>query len=171
MTMLRSYQDRERLESVAEFPKATVPEEESAPAPRIKIRVRFDYRGLPRPARFFFGGRGAKEVAEELRQQQANMWRHVPIQGVKIEDIEFLELYTVYDDLEETHAVYAPVELRATIDTLGDMLRFAIREEFRRVEFIDPESLTLTNRDLERLFFKFGETLQQRLKEQQHELR
>ncbi len=165
--MLRSYRDTERLESVAEFPKTIIPAEEKPPTVKIKIRVRFDYCGLPRPARFFFGGRGAKEVAEEIRQQQANMWRHVPIQGVHIEDIEFFELYTVFDEVEETHAVYAPVELRATIDSLEDLLRFVIRDEFRRVEFIEPEQLNLINRDLERLFFKFGEALQQRLKEQE----
>jgi hypothetical protein len=165
--MLRSYRDIERSESIAEFPKTIPPEQEAPPASKIKIRVRFDYRGLPRPARFFFGGRGAKEVAEELRQQQANMWRHVPIQGVHIEDIEFFELYTVYDEVEETNAAFAPVELRATIDSLEDLMRFVSRDEFRRVEFIEPEQLHLTNRDLERLFFKFGETLQQRLKEQE----
>lgn len=169
--MLRSYRDTEHLEGIAEFPKTAVPEEKISPAPRIKIRIRFDYRGLPRPARFFFGGRGAKEVAEELRQQQVSVWRNIPLQGVRIEDIELLELYMVYDDLEETHVAYAPVELRATIDSLGDMLRFVSRDEFRRVEIIEPENLNLTNRDLERLFFKFGEILQQRLKEQEHEPR
>ncbi|MGB4444467.1 MAG: hypothetical protein WBJ12_00495 [Dethiobacteria bacterium] len=167
-TMRRSYPDMERpQQGVAEFPKAATPAEEASPAPKIKIRIRFDYRGLPRPPRFFFGGKGAKEVAEEIRQQQANMWRHVPIQGVQIEDLEFFELYSVYDEIEETLAVYAPVELRAAIDSLEDILRFVCRDEFRRVEFIEPAQLNLSNRDLERLFFKFGETLQQRLKEQE----
>lgn len=169
--MLRSYRDTEFSDSIAEFPGTAVTEQEEPQASKIKIRVRFDYRGLPRPARFFFGGRGAKEVAEELRQQQANMWRHVPLQGVHIEDIEYFELYTVYDEIEETHAAYAPVELRATVDSLGDILRFVCRSEFRRVEIIEPERLHLSNRDLERLFFKFGETLQLNLKEQEQERR
>ncbi len=169
--MLRSYRDTELSNSVAEFPGPSLPEQEEPRVSKIKIRVRFDYRGLPRPARFFFGGRGAKEVAEELRQQQSNMWRHVPLQGVLIEDIEFFELYTVYDEIEETHAAFAPVELRATVDSLGDILRFVCRSEFRRVEIMEPERLHLSNRDLERLFFKFGETLQQSLKEQEQERR
>lgn len=166
--MLRSYRDAEHPESVAEFPQTIIPAEEEKPAAaKIKIKVRFDYRALPRPPRFFFGGKGAKEVAEELRQQQANMWRNVPIQGVQIEDIEYFELYTVYDDIEETHVAYAPVELRATLDSLEDILRFVSRDEFRRVEFLEPERLNLTNRDLERLFFQFGETIQRRLQEQE----
>lgn len=165
--MLRSYRDPERHESIAEFPKTIAPAEEKPPAEKIRVRVRFDYCGLPRPARFFFGGKGAKEVAEEIRQQQANMWRNVPIQGVHIEDIEFFEIYTVYDEIEETQVAYAPVELRATIDSLEELLRFVSRDEFRRVEFIEPEQLNLTKRELERLFFKFGETLQQKLKERE----
>ncbi len=167
--MLRSYPDTEsQPEQAAEFLAATSPvEEKSSPASKIRIRVRFDYRGLPRPARFFFGGKGAREVAEEIREQQSNMWRYVPIQGVKIEDLEFIELYSVYDDNEEALAVYAPVELSATLDSLEDVLRFVCRDEFRRVEFVEPVQANLTGRDLERLFFRFGETLQQKLREQE----
>lgn len=167
--MLRSYPDREHpQEKAAEFPTAAAPlEKESSPAAKIKIRVRFDYRGLPRPARFFFGGKGAREVAEEIREQQSNMWRYVPIQGVKVEDLEYVELYSVYDENEETLAVYAPVELSATLDSLEDVLRFVCRDEFRRVELIEPVQMNLTGRDLERLLFRFGETLQQKLKEQE----
>ncbi len=164
--MLRSYRDPERLESITEFPKTIAPEPEPPATPKIKIRVRFDYHALPRPAHFFFGGKKARDLAEEKRQQQANMWRHVPIQGVQIDDIEFCDLYTVYDEAEETDAAYAPVELRATVDSLEDLLRFVSRDEFRRLEFIEPEDLYLGSRDLERLFFKIGETIQHRLKEQ-----
>lgn len=163
--MLRSYPDTEYSQkSVTGLPAKAPPEEKAAAADKIRIRVRFDYRGLPRPARFFFGGKGAREVAEEIRQQQANMWRYVPIQGVKVEDLEFVDLYSVYDENEETLAVYAPVELKATLDSLEDVLRFVCRDEFRRVEFIEPVQLNLSSRDLERLFFRFGETIQQRLR-------
>lgn len=165
-TMLRSYPDTEiTRQNVTEL-LADSPLEPS-PAVKFTVRVRFDYRGLPRPARFFFGGKGAKEVAEEIRQQQANMWRHVPIQGVKIEDLEFVELYSVYDEIEETLAVYAPVEMRATLDSLEDILRFVCRTEFRRVEFIEPARISLTNQDLEKLFFRFGEMLQKSIRDQE----
>ena len=109
----------------------------------------------------------AREVAEEIRQQQSNMWRYVPIQGVKVEDLEFIELYSVYDENEETLAVYAPVELSATLDSLEEVLRFVCSEEFRRMEFVEPAWMKLTDRDLERLFFRVGEMLQQKLKEQE----
>lgn len=166
--MLHSFPDLEQpRRNMSEIVAAASPVEEAHPETKIKIRVRFDYRGLPRPPRFFFGGKGAKEVAEEIRQQQANMWRHVPIQGVKIEDLEFIELYSVYDEIEETMAFYAPVEMGVTIDSLEDILRFVGRSEFRRVEFIEPSRVSLSNRDLEKLFYRFGEMLQQNLQDQE----
>lgn len=162
--MLRSSLDLERRETVSEFPKSL---EQVDLAQKIKIKVRFDYRGSPRPARFFIGGKGSREVAEELRQQQANVWRNVPIQGVRIDDLEFLDLYSVYEETEQSSISYAPLELKVTVDTLEDCYRFVSKDEFRRMEIIEPAQLNLSSRELERLFFKFAEILKQRLREQE----
>jgi hypothetical protein len=160
--MLRSQLESERKETIPEYPKSIEPAETAS---KIKIKVRFDYRGLPRPARFFFGGKGSREVAEELRQQQAAMWRNVPLQGVSVEEVEFMDLYTVYDEAEEELITYAPMELKVLIDSLEDCLRFVTKDEFRRVEILDPPQLTLRGRDLERILYRFGESLQRKLKE------
>ncbi|MEW5784867.1 MAG: hypothetical protein AB1767_07325 [Bacillota bacterium] len=162
--MLRSNLDLERRETVSEFPKSL---EQVDLAQKIKVKVRFDYKGLPRPARFFIGGKGSKEVAEELRQQQANVWRNVPMQGVRIDDLELMELYSVYDEMEQSTISYAPLELKVTVDTLEDCLRFVSKDEFRRMEIIEPVQLNLCGRELERLFFKFAEIQKQRLREQE----
>ena len=55
---------------------------------RLKFRVRFDYKGKPRPARFFFGGKRTENVAQELRDQQVALWKNVPLQGINIENID-----------------------------------------------------------------------------------
>ena len=162
--MLRSNLETELRENVSEFPKTVEPVEAAA---KIKINVRLDYRGQPRPARFFFGGRSSKEVAEELRQQQAAMWRNIPIQGVRIDDIEFFEIYSVFDESDEDVINYAPMELKVTVDSLEECLRFVSRDEFRRIEFLEPAQLSLSNRELERILYKFGETIRLRLKEQE----
>ncbi len=158
--MLRSQQETEHLDLVSEFPRSI---EQVDLKKIIKIKVRFDYKGIPRPARFFFGGKGSREVAEELRHQQAQMWRNIPIQGVRIDDTEYYELYTVFDQGEEELMTYAPMIVKATISSLEDCLRFVSREEFRCVELLEPSHLTLSSSDLERIFFKFGETLQRKL--------
>jgi hypothetical protein len=162
--MIRSQKEMECLETVSEFPRSI---EQVEAKRKIIIRVRFDYKGTPRPARFFFGGKGSREAAEELRQREAAMWRNVPIQGVRIEDIQYFELYTVFDQNEEDFITYAPMEVRANVDTLEDCLRFVIREEFRCVELIEPAQVTLSSVDLERIFFKFSEKLQLKLNEQE----
>lgn len=164
--MLRSQLDPERKEIAAALPGTAETVETAA---KIRVRVRFDYRGLPRPARFFFGGKGSREVAEDLRQKQAAMWRNVPLQGVRIEDIEYLELYQVFEESEEGLITYAPVEIKVTVDTLEDCLRFVNRDEFRRIEILEPSRITLSNHDLERIFFKVGETIRQRLAAKQEQ--
>ncbi|NMA92846.1 MAG: hypothetical protein GX973_07000 [Firmicutes bacterium] len=134
---------------------------------KIRVRIRFDYRGTPRPARFFFGGKGTKEVAEERREQQATMWRNVPLQGIRVEDIAFLELYSVYEDEEEGEITYAPLELLISLDSLEDSLQFISRDEFKCLEVIEPDRVNLTGRELERILYRFSVTLQHKLQERE----
>ncbi len=162
--MFRSHLETERRErdTVSEFPKSV---EQVEVSKKIKVKVRFDYKGLPRQAKFFFGGKSSREVAEEIRQQQAGAWRNVPIQGVRIDDVDYFELYSVYDEVEEAMVTYAPLEIKATLDSLDDCLRFVSKEEYRRMQIIEPSSINLDSRDLERIFFRFNETLQQKLRD------
>ena len=44
-----------------------------------------------------------------------------------------------------------PPELVVSADSLEDLLRFIIREEFRRIEILEPASILLNNREIERL--------------------
>lgn len=140
-------------------------EDKTAPAAntRIKARVRFDYRGKARPSRFFFGGKTTEEVAGELRQQQAALWRNVPLQGVIVENIEVGEIYSVYDDEAEDQVAYAPMELELTAESLDDLVRFAVREEFRRLQILEPERLALPRHDMERIFFQVHEQVKTQL--------
>lgn len=161
--MLRSYLETEQRGREHDYP---LNGESAAKNEKIKVRIRLDYRGLPRPARFFFGGRGSKDVAEEMRQKHASLWRNIPLQGVRIDDIEYLELYTVYDEREETRITYAPIELKLTVDSLEECVRFICRGEFRRIEFLEPLQVSLNNYTLERLFYQFGIKFQEHLQEQ-----
>ena len=136
---------------------------------KIRLKIRFDYQGIPRPARFFFGGKGSREIAEEMREQQAALWRNVPMQGVRIEDVKYCDLYTIFERAEEADLVYAPLVLVVTVDCIEDCLRFICRDEFKRMEIIEPPSLTLNNQELERLLYRFSETVQQQRWRDRHE--
>ncbi len=125
----------------------------------IKFRVRFDYRGKPKPARFFFGGRKTEDVAQEIREQQVTLWRNLPLQGIYVEGIDLGEIYNLYDEDLDDEVAYAPLELIVLADTLEDLLRFIMRDEFRRIEIMEPSTLTLKSKDVEKLLFRINEIM------------
>jgi len=127
--------------------------EEKVPQ-KIRARIRFDYKGKARPARFLFGGKRTEEAAEELRDKQAALWRNVPVQGIFIERIDLGEIYTVYDEDIEDEVAYAPLELDVTADALSYLVRFAVREEFRRLLILEPPAVKLSLQEMEQLFFE-----------------
>nr|WP_072869314.1 hypothetical protein [Desulfofundulus thermosubterraneus] len=124
----------------------------------IKAKVRLDFKGVGRPGRLFFGGKSTDKAAEEAREQQLALLRNVPIQGIHIEDVDLsLDVYTVYDDVNNQEVAYAPVVLQLTADTLEDLVRFVARDEFRKIEIIAPGSLSLNKYEIERLMFRIFE--------------
>ncbi len=133
------------------------------PNSKLKFKVRFDYKGKPKPARFFFGGKKTESVAHDYREQQVQLWRNVPLQGISVENMDLGEIYSVYDEESNEEIAYAPLELAVNADSLEDLLRFIIREEFRRIEILEPTSILLTNKEIERLLFKINEHLQNRM--------
>ncbi|MBS4023059.1 MAG: hypothetical protein KGZ79_11685 [Dethiobacter sp.] len=136
-----------------------IQEEKVMQITRIRAKVRFDYRGKPRPSRFFFGGKSTEEVAGELRYQQAALWRNVPIQGVLVENIELGEIYTVFDEEVDDDVAFAPLELDVVADCLENLVLFAAREEFRRLQIREPERIVMPRQEMERIFFQMHEQI------------
>lgn len=127
---------------------------------RILAKIRLDFKGINKPGKLFFGGRNTEKVAEEAREQSVAMFRNIPMQGVTIEDIDMsIDVYTVYDDINNTDVAYAPVLLVISADTLQDVLRFVVRDEFRKIEILEPPGIQLTKQDIERLFFRMSEEM------------
>ncbi|HHW42953.1 MAG TPA: hypothetical protein GXX25_03925 [Desulfotomaculum sp.] len=124
----------------------------------IRAKVRLDFKGVGRPGRLFFGGKSTEKAAEEMREQQAAMLRNIPVQGIHILDVDLsLELYTIYDDVNNQEVAYAPAVLELIADTIEDPVRFAAREEFRKIEIISPAAISLQKVELERLMFRVAE--------------
>ena len=124
----------------------------------VRVRIRLDYKGLQKPGKFFFGGKDTEEVAEETREQQVNMLRNVPLQGITIEEVDMSgDVYTVFDELVNAQVAYAPVILTVRADSLEDVVRFIARDEFRKVEVLEPESIDMNRTDIERILFRVSE--------------
>jgi len=136
--------------------------EEEKPA-KLTFKIRFDYRGNPRPARFFFGRKKTEAVAEEIREQQIALWRNMPLQGIQVESIDLGEIYSLYDEHKDEDVAFAPLEIRVRADTIEDILRFVLREEFRKIEILEPPSIKLSSKEAERFLFKVYDLHRERL--------
>jgi hypothetical protein len=121
------------------------------------MRVRFDYAGKVKSSKLW-GGKSLEQVAEEIRQQKMALIRNVPIQGIHIEDVDMgLEVYSILDDITGKPVSYAPVLIVFSADTIEDAIKFTMNEEFRTIEVLQPDEISLTRVDIERLLYKVGQ--------------
>lgn len=125
---------------------------------KLRLRVRFDYAGKGKAG--LFGGKNSADIAEATRQQQASLSRNVPIQGIVVEDIDMSqEVYTIHDEVSDKTVSFAPVNIIFSADSIEDAIRFTMKEEFRKVEVLEPEELNLSRLDMERIFLRVNEEL------------
>ena len=133
----------------------------------VRVRVRVDYSGESRNGRFFFGGKSKEQMAETMRQQQVALLKNVPLQGILIEDVDLsIDVYSVTEkDGRRKHEVaFAPIILTLRIENLDDLLPLLLKPEFRKIDFLSPENVTLHRLDMERLLFRLSQTFQQEIK-------
>ena len=120
---------------------------------KLKLKVRFDYKGWAKQNRFPFKSKSVEEVAEQTRDQQVALLRNVPVQGIRIHDIIMGgEVYTVYDEIRGGSVGYAPVWIEFTADSIEDAVHFIMKEEFRKVEIVEPDQLILNKIEIGALF-------------------
>lgn len=133
----------------------------------VRVRIRLDYPGEARNGRFFFGGKSKEQMAEAIREQQVALLRNVPFQGVTIEDVDLnQDIYVVSEgEGRHTHEIaYAPIILGLRVENLDDLLPLLMKPEFRKIEFLSPETISLHRLDMERLFFRISQSFQQEVK-------
>lgn len=128
----------------------------------ILIKVRLDFKGTGKQGRFLFGGKPTDRAAEEAREQQIAIFRNVPMQGMQIIDIDVsADVYTVYDDINNSDTAYAPLILTIRADSLENIIRFITRDDFRKIEILDPAFISMNHTEIERLLFKVHEEMQE----------
>jgi len=126
----------------------------------LRAKIRLDYKGEGKPGKFLFGGKHVDEVAEEIREQKVALLRNVPTQGIQIEDIDMSsEVYVVRDEVSGSPVAYAPVQITVVADSLEDLSRFIVTNEFRKIEILEPEQIYYNRLDLERFLFKISQEI------------
>ena len=126
----------------------------------VRARLRFDFKGTAKQTRLFFGNKSPQEAAAENRQRQLVALENVPIQGISITEIfGDGEIYTIVDPITGEDVAYAPVELTVEADSIEDLVRFAFREEFRKIDILEPKEMLLTHYDAEKMLYQVGEEM------------
>lgn len=126
----------------------------------VKARVRLDYRGRTQPYRLFVGAKRAAEVAAENREREVGLLRNLPLQGIRVLEVDASpEIYEVHDVVAGEDVAYAPVIIDLEADSIEDLVRFILREEFRKIEVLEPEELLLSQHDTERFLYRMGEEM------------
>jgi hypothetical protein len=133
----------------------------------IRVRIRLDYRGEKSNGQFFFGGKTKEQVAELVRERQVTMLRNVPLQGVVLEDVDLsLEVYSV-DEITGRRlqdVAYAPVLLTLRLENIEDLLPLLLKPEFRKIEVLSPDSVTIYRMDLERTLYRLSQVFSEERK-------
>ena len=133
----------------------------------IRVKIRLDFKGEGKSGRFLFGGKSREEIAEQVREQEVALLRNVPLQGIFLEEIDLsMDLYIVSesDGRKKREVAYAPVILTLRLENLDELLPLVLKPEFRRIEFLSPETLSIHRLDVERLFFRLSQSLQDEIK-------
>lgn len=124
----------------------------------IRVKIRLDFKGTGKQSKFFFGSKSIEKLAEEAREHNVSVFRNIPLQGIKIIDIDMgTDVYTVYDDVNNTESAFAPVILDVVADSVEDILKLIAREDFRKIEVTSPAMINLNKFDVERLLFRVAE--------------
>lgn len=127
---------------------------------RIKAKLRLDYKSSGKGGRAFFGKKSVEQLAEELRQNKVSLMRNVPVQGIYIEDLDMSqEVYSVADEITGKTVAYAPVIITFYADSMEDAVTFAMKDEFRTVQILEPDEINLSSLNIEKLLFKINSEL------------
>lgn len=124
----------------------------------LRVKVRLDFYITCKGKKLFFGNNNIEQQAEENRDRQVALIRNVPIQGIFFEDVDTnSEVFILRDEMTGQETAFAPVLITLRADSLEDLLRFIMRDEFRKIEVLEPEQFLLNRFELERLFFRIHE--------------
>jgi hypothetical protein len=120
----------------------------------ILAKIRFDYPGRAKSGKLF-GNKNIEQLADDNRQQKVAKMRNVPMQGIRIDDIDMSQdIYTLVDDITGTRVAYAPVVITLVADRIDELVQFAVMEDFRTIEIIEPGELLLAKDEIEKLIFR-----------------
>ncbi|NLW47472.1 MAG: hypothetical protein GXY86_09065 [Firmicutes bacterium] len=124
----------------------------------VRAKIRLDFKAEAGGRKFFWQRDNLSEVAKRVRSRQVSLLSNLPFQGISVEDFNTdRDVYVLSDVENRKETAYAPLELVVEADSVEDLMEFTLREEFRKIKILEPDHISLSNGDLERLIFKVNE--------------
>jgi hypothetical protein len=124
----------------------------------VKAKIRLDFKAEGGGRKFFWQRRNLPEIAKKVRSRQVSLLSNLPFQGLSVKDLNVeRDVYILSDEESRKEIAYAPLELIVEADSIEDLMQFTLREEFRKIKILEPDQISLSNGDLERLIFKVNE--------------
>lgn len=125
----------------------------------LRAKIRFDFQASADEEQHFFWQRpDLVKIAKEKRAKQVSLLRNLPFQGLSVADLNTdQEAYLVPEDDDHPETAYAPIELLVEADSIEDLMKLTLREEFRKIKVIEPVELYMKNSDVEKFLFKVNE--------------
>lgn len=134
----------------------------------VKAKIRLDFKAEVGGRKFFWKRDNLQEIAKTLRSRQVSLLRNFPFQGLNVEDLNVdQEVYLAPDGASCKETAYAPVELVVEADSIEDLMKLTLREEFRKIKVLEPNQISLSNGDVERLLFRVNEEYRDEVADQQ----
>jgi len=132
----------------------------------LKARIRFDFKAEAPSSHFFWRRHDLREAAKKIRNQKVALLRNLPLQGVNVQGLELdYEVYLVPGEGHNGDAAYAPAELVVEADSPEDLIKLTLKEEFRKIRVLEPQELSLSHNEMERLIFKMSEEYRNEISE------
>ncbi|MDA8337467.1 MAG: hypothetical protein M0Z41_21185 [Peptococcaceae bacterium] len=123
---------------------------------KIRVRLRLDIKENKRKTRL--SRSSVEKRVGYRRDEQVISLQYNAFQGVEIEDIDSSgDVYLVDDQQTKTETAYAPLTIVMKITSLHDALPFIIRDDFRKIEVLEPADYWVNGREIETLFFRMSE--------------
>ncbi|KUO66378.1 MAG: hypothetical protein APF84_18310 [Gracilibacter sp. BRH_c7a] len=123
---------------------------------KLRLQIRLDYKAEERSGRFLFGSKTNQAMAETVREQQINLLKNIPLQGIDLQDFDSsMEVYVITEEKNRRtrEVAYAPLILTLKADNIQDVIPFLLRPEFKKIEILGPESINISKQEMERLMF------------------
>lgn len=134
---------------------------------KMRFRIRMDFRAEEKSGRFFFGGKTSEAMAEIIREQQMGLLKNVPLQGLTFEDFDAsMDIYLVNegDHRRKQEVAFAPLLVTLKADNIEDVFPLLLRTEFKKIEVLGPDNISLERADLERLLYSIFKSFRQEIK-------